>query len=95
MRQFEVVLRGLDGVEGPLTAPREQIAALDKPILAWHRANPCSRRLSGIAGFGPILSSAAALRPAIICFSGPDSSGLNYNYLILILFLARQPQQAL
>jgi hypothetical protein len=34
MRQFEVVLRGLDGVEGPLTAPREQITALDKPILA-------------------------------------------------------------
>ena len=45
-----------------LTALREQIAVLDKQILAWHRANPCSRRLSGIDGFGPILSSALALR---------------------------------
>jgi transposase len=45
-----------------LTALREQIAALDKQILAWHRANPCSRRLIGIDGFGPILSSALALR---------------------------------
>ena len=45
-----------------LTALREQIAALDKQILAWHRANPCSLRLSGIDGFGPILSSALALR---------------------------------
>ena len=45
-----------------LTALREQIAALDKQILAWHRANPCSRRLSGIDGFGPILSSALVLR---------------------------------
>jgi transposase len=45
-----------------LTALKEQIAALDKQILAWHRANPCSRRLIGIDGFGPILSSALALR---------------------------------
>ena len=45
-----------------LTALREQIAVLDKQILAWHQANPCSRRLSGIDGFGPILSSALALR---------------------------------
>jgi transposase len=41
---------------------REQIAALDKRILAWHRANPSSRRLIAIDGFGPILSSALALR---------------------------------
>jgi transposase len=45
-----------------MTALREQIAALDKQILAWHRANPCSCRLSTIDGFGPILSSALALR---------------------------------
>jgi transposase len=45
-----------------LAALREPIAALDKQILAWHRANPCSRRLSGIDGCGPILSSALALR---------------------------------
>jgi transposase len=45
-----------------MTALREQIVALDKQILVWHRANPCSRRLSTISGFGPILSSALALR---------------------------------
>ena len=45
-----------------LTALGEQIAALNQQILAWHWANPCSRRLSAIDGFGPILSSALALR---------------------------------
>jgi len=45
-----------------ITALSDQIAVLDKQILAWHRANPCSRRLSAIDGFGPILSSALALR---------------------------------
>ena len=30
--------------------------------MAWHRADSCSRRLIGIDGFGPILSSAPALR---------------------------------
>jgi transposase len=45
-----------------LTVLREQIAALDKRILVWHRANPCSRRLIAIDGFGPILASALALR---------------------------------
>jgi transposase len=45
-----------------LTVLQEQIAALDKQILAWHRANACSRRLGTIDGFGPILSSALALR---------------------------------
>ena len=30
--------------------------------MAWHRADSCSRRLIGIDGFGPILSSALALR---------------------------------
>jgi transposase len=45
-----------------MTVLSEEIAALDKQILAWHPANPCSRRLSTIDGFGPILSSALALR---------------------------------
>ena len=38
----------LSGLVRLLTALREQIAALDKQILAWHRANPCSRRLSAV-----------------------------------------------
>ncbi len=45
-----------------LAALREQIAVLDKQILSWHRRNECSRRLVGIDGFGPILSSAMAVR---------------------------------
>jgi transposase len=45
-----------------LAVLREQIAALDRQILAWHRSNECSRRLAGIDGFGPILSSAMAVR---------------------------------
>jgi transposase len=39
-----------------LAVLREQITTLDKQILAWHRANLCSRRLIGI------LSSALTLR---------------------------------
>lgn len=62
-----------------LTVLREQIAALDKQILAWHRVNPCSRRLIGIDGFGPILSmlwrcgckSRSASRVAATCRPRP------------------------
>ena len=50
------------GVVRLLAVLREQIAVLDKQILAWHRGNECSRRLVGIDGFGPILSSAMAVR---------------------------------
>ena len=45
-----------------LAEVKDQIAALDKQILAWHRGNECSRRLAGIDGFGPILASAMAVR---------------------------------
>ena len=45
-----------------LSGLRQQIAALDKQILAWHRGHPQSRRLATIDGFGAILSSALALR---------------------------------
>ena len=41
---------------------KEQIRALDKQILAWHRENALSRRLAGIDGYGPILSTALAVR---------------------------------
>ena len=50
------------GVVGLLQGLRQQLAALDKQILASNRDNPCSRRLAGIPGFGPILSSAVAAR---------------------------------
>lgn len=41
---------------------KQQIAALEKQIVSWHRDNPCSRRLAGIDGFGPILSTAISVR---------------------------------
>lgn len=58
----EPLRQALLGLVRLLAVLQEQNAALDKQILAWHRANPCSRRLSRIDGFGPILSSALALR---------------------------------
>ena len=58
----EPLRQALLGLVRLLAVLQEQIAALDKQILAWHRANPCSHRLSAIDGFGPTLSSALALR---------------------------------
>jgi len=58
----EALRQVLLGLVGLLAELRAQIAALDKQILTWHRDNPCSRRLGAIDGFGPILSSALALR---------------------------------
>lgn len=50
------------GVAALLGQLEQQIAALDKAILAWHRNDARSRRLATIPGFGPILSSAMAAR---------------------------------
>ena len=58
----EPLRQALLGLVRLLAVLQEQIARLDKQILAWHRADPCSRRLSAIDGFGPILSSALVLR---------------------------------
>jgi transposase len=41
---------------------KDQIAALDKQLLAWHRGNPQSCRLAQIDGYGPTLASAMAVR---------------------------------
>ena len=54
--------QALLGLVRLLTDLREQVSAVDKQILAWHRHNECRRRLAGIDGYGPILSSAMALR---------------------------------
>lgn len=43
-----------------LAALKRQIAAVDKQVLAWGRANATCRHLITIPGFGPILSSAMA-----------------------------------
>ena len=45
-----------------LATLEREIAALDKTILAGHRADARSRRLATIPGFGPILSSAMSAR---------------------------------
>jgi transposase len=39
-----------------------RIAAIDAELLAWHRANPCSRRLSAIPGVGPVLASLLVMK---------------------------------
>jgi transposase len=52
----------LRGVVRQLETLEREIAAIDEAILAWHRADPRSRRLATIPGFGPILSSAMSAR---------------------------------
>ena len=58
----EPLRQALLGVVGLVNELREQIAALDKQILAWHQRDARSRRLAQIDGYGPILASAMALR---------------------------------
>ena len=58
----EVLRQVLLGVVEVLAALDRQIAAIDDHLLAWHRASPRSRNLASIPGFGPILSSAMAVR---------------------------------
>ena len=58
----EPLRQALLGLVRLLAALKEQIAALDKQIVDWHRDNPCSCRLAGIDGFGPVLSTALSLR---------------------------------
>jgi transposase len=49
-------------VAGLLAALEREIAAIETAIVARHRADPRSRRLATIPGFGPILSSAMSAR---------------------------------
>lgn len=55
------VLLGLGQVLAELD---RQIAAIDDRIMAWHQADRRSQALDTIPGFGPILSSAMAVRVA-------------------------------
>ena len=36
------------------------VAALEKQLIAWHKANPVSQRLATIPGIGPIIATAVA-----------------------------------
>ena len=45
-----------------LEALQTQIDGLDKRLLAWHRANECSRRLDAIPSVGPICATALVMK---------------------------------
>jgi len=55
---------------------RLQILALDRQIIAWHRANETSRRLDELPGVGPALVTAlvASVPDATVFGSGRDFS---------------------
>jgi transposase len=53
------VLLGLANV---LAALEQQIAAIERRLLGWHRGSALSRRLATIPGLGPITSTALAIR---------------------------------
>lgn len=56
----ELAQAALRGLASQLEALSEEIAALERRILAWHRADETSRRLATIPGIGPITASAMA-----------------------------------
>jgi transposase len=58
----EPLRQALLGLVRLLAGLKEQIAGLEKQIVGWHKGNERSRRLAQIDGYGPILSSAMALR---------------------------------
>jgi transposase len=58
----EPLRRVLLGLGQVLAELARQIAASDAELSAWHQASERSRRLATIPGFGPILSSAMAVR---------------------------------
>jgi transposase len=41
---------------------QEEVKAIDAKLLAWHRADPCSRRLAQIPGVGPVSASALVMK---------------------------------
>ena len=45
-----------------LAALEDQIRALERQLLAWHRASALSRRLATIPGFGPPVTFSAVPR---------------------------------
>ncbi len=58
----EALRQVLLGVVQVLAALERQIEATEDRILAWHKASARSQTLATIPGFGPILSSAMAVR---------------------------------
>jgi transposase len=60
----EALRQVLLGLRPVLAELDRQIAAIDARIMAWHKASQRSQDLATIPGFGPILSSAMAVRVA-------------------------------
>ncbi|MBI1773967.1 MAG: IS110 family transposase [Proteobacteria bacterium] len=56
----ELARVALHGLIDQLRIVRDEIAKLEKRIVAWHRASEASRRLATIPGIGPITASAIA-----------------------------------
>jgi len=51
------------------------ITALERQLLAWHKANPVSQRLASIPGIGPIIAAAIATTvPTRMCSARAESS---------------------
>jgi transposase len=50
---LEVLALQIEQIEGA-------VAALEKQLMAWHKANPVSQRLATIPGIGPIIATAIA-----------------------------------
>ena len=67
---------GLRSLVESLGELERQVAAIDKQILAWGRANKTCRHLKSIPGYGPILSSAMA---AIVVNPGAFRSGRDFS----------------
>ena len=56
----ELARVALHGLIDQLRIVRDEIARVEKRIVAWHRASNASRRLATIPGIGPITASAIA-----------------------------------
>lgn len=72
----QALLSVIDQIEGL----RRQRAQLDKHLMAWHRANPDSRRLATISGIGTVTASAivAAVGDGQQFRSGREFAGLDW-----------------
>jgi transposase len=64
-----VLARELFAIEGRDYARLQvELKAVEAKLMAWHRANPCSRRLAEIPGIGPIGATALVMKT-------PDAGG--------------------
>ena len=53
------------------TRLQDELKAIDAKLLAWHRADACSRRLAQIPGVGPIGATALVMKAPVRARSPP------------------------